>query len=113
MFPTRMAVHAAAWTAVLLGCTAAAADAAPPSTPVQAVKPPEVSTVGTSPQFLTVAELRKRDQPHYVVSSKPTGLRAFEFLSPIPAFETRIPATGPRNRTKPIEIAGPKTGGAR
>ena len=126
MFLPRITIHAAALGAVVLALTSSAGGAAaggtstaPPATPAASVKIPEVSTVGTTPAVLTVAERLKLAQLLAANGSRPKETIPPALLQPqsIPPFETRSPATGPRDRTKPImsaqEIAEREKGGGR
>ena len=129
MFLSRITIHTAVWGTVVLALTSSAGGAAaggtstaPPATPVASVpagKLPEVSTVGTTPPVLTIAERLKiaRWRAAYGSMPKETVPPAFLQLQSIPAFETRVPATGPRDRTKPVmsarEIAEREKGAAR
>ena len=89
--------------------TAPAVAPAPPATIVEG-KAPEVSTVGTTPAVLTVAEraklahLTQMAEARARAQAQATPVRSIarEFLSPVPAVETRLPSMGPRDRTKPI-----------
>ena len=102
MIFSRITVHAAAWAAVALAWSPFAGDA------VAQGKAPEVMTVGTTPAVLTaaehakVADLARLAQIPATARSMPVRSLAREFLSPVPPVETRVPSTGPRDRTKPI-----------
>lgn len=114
---TRIALLTAVWAAVVL-CTTPSIGAASPAAnapaPAPAGKPAEVSTVGTTAPVLTSAERLKltrvegertarlaRPGP----AAKPAPTVPPAMLRPSSAFETRVPATGPRVRTKPIHSA--------
>ena len=117
MILTRLALPTALLAAVLL-CSTPAAGAAPPTanTPASALtaKPAEVSTVGTTAPVLTTAERLKLAHLESERTARlarpgpaagPAATVPPELLRrPLP-FETRVPATGPRARTKPIQSA--------
>ena len=111
----RIALPTAACAAVLL-CFTPGAGAAPPATHVPAAKPTakpaEVSTVGTTAPVLTAAERQKlaRLESERTARLARPGAAAGTAANMLPAalrpsvpFETRVPATGPRARTKPIQ----------
>jgi hypothetical protein len=113
----RFALPAAAWAAFVLWITPVAA-AAPPAAnapgPAPTGKPAEVSTVGTTPAVLTTAERRKfellergrmaRAARPGAAAKPPLGIPP-ELLRKSTPHETRVPATGARVRTKPIQGA--------
>ena len=102
MFVSRTTAHAAAWAAVVLAWSPFAGSAAAEG------KAPEVSTVGTTPAVLTAAERANVAHlarlSHVSATAKPMPVRSIarELLSPLPPVETRVPSTGPRDRTKPV-----------
>ena len=115
MFLVRLTMHAAilgavalAWIATPGGAAAGGTSTAPAAAPAAGVpaKAPEVSTVGITPAVLTAAERLKLAQARAAVPAKPKRIVPPALLLSIPPFETRVPATGPRDRTKPIQTAG-------
>ena len=94
--------------AAVLGDPAAPAPSVAPTAPASAGKPAEVSTVGATPGDLTTAEraARAAREARAARSAQPGRALLPPGLRPSSEpYETRIPAVGPRNRTKPIQSA--------
>lgn len=116
----RIALPTAVWAAAVLwfsppvGAAPPAAEVSAPAPPAPQAKPAEFSTVGITAPVLTTAErlklvLLEREWALRSVrpggAAKPDAIVPPGFLRPSIPFETRIPATGPRLRTKPIQGA--------
>jgi hypothetical protein len=112
--PTAVCAAAILWFSPSAGAAPPAAEVSAPAPPAPQGKPGEFSTVGTTAPVLTTAERLKLVllEREWVARSVRPGAAAKRdaivppgFLRPSLPFETRVPATGPRVRTKPIQGA--------